>query len=166
MAQGNQTRRRVVSKYRASSLIEAVIAIAALSVASVGALSYQYHGARQVRIAECQLAVTRVGQLLIEDWKATGADPSYNPSNLNLGFVSSQTTSFGSGSGIYTGKITVGGVAMEVRLSLLDAPVEWVPKSGTGTLKEIMAEVRYTTDGSAPSANDQILTFTTYVRKG
>jgi Tfp pilus assembly protein PilV len=155
-----------VSRLDGFTIIEAVIAIAVLGIAAIGALAYQYHGAQQIRVAQCQFAATRVGQLLLEDWKATGADPAYNPANLNIGFVASNKTSFGNGAAVFTGTTTVDGITLEARLSLSNVTVEWVPKAGTGTLEQIKAEMRYATDGSVPTAGDPTVTFTTFVRKG
>lgn len=68
------------------TLVESIIAASIIVMASVGALSYQYHAARHGRIAEAQITATRTAQLLLEDWKSTGGSRNYDPSSLELGF--------------------------------------------------------------------------------
>ena len=73
---------------RAVTLIEAMAAMAILAVAAIGSLSYQYHAAAQSRLAQSQMVSTRIGKLLMEDWKSTGGATDYDPVALNLGFAS------------------------------------------------------------------------------
>ena len=63
------------------------LAIAVIVIAALGTLCYEYLCIDHVRIARAQLAATRVGQLLIEDWKSTGGNPDYSPEDLNMGFA-------------------------------------------------------------------------------
>jgi hypothetical protein len=63
------------------------LAIAVIVIAALGALCYEYLCIDHVRIARAELAATRVGQLLIEDWKSTGGNPDYTPEDLNMGFA-------------------------------------------------------------------------------
>ena len=72
----------------AVTLIEVMVAMTILTIAALGALSYQYHAAGHVRIARAQSAATHVAQLLLEDWKSTGGSEEYDPSILTLGFSS------------------------------------------------------------------------------
>jgi Tfp pilus assembly protein PilV len=76
------------------TLIEVVLATVIISIAATGVLSYGYHGAKQRRMARAQATATRVGHLLLEDWKANGGSIFYarainrtpNPLDLNMGF--------------------------------------------------------------------------------
>lgn len=72
----------------AVTLIEIMVAMVVLAIATLGALSYQYHAARHARIARAQIAATRAAQLLLEDWKSTGGSKEYNPTILAVGFSS------------------------------------------------------------------------------
>lgn len=72
----------------AVTLIEVVVATAIVVITAAGALSYQYHAARDAQIARAQIAATRTGQLLLEDWMSTGGSKEYNPATLGLGFSS------------------------------------------------------------------------------
>lgn len=69
-------------------LIEVMVAMVVLSVATLGVLSYQYHAAGHARIARAQIAAMRAGQLLLEDWKSTGGSEEYDVGTLGLGFSS------------------------------------------------------------------------------
>ena len=68
------------------TITEAAMAVAVIVIAALGTLCYEYLCIDHVRIARAQLAATRVGQLLIEDWKSTGGG-DYSPEDLNMGFV-------------------------------------------------------------------------------
>lgn len=72
----------------AVTLVEVMVAMVILTIAALGALSYQYHAAGHARIARAQSAATHVAQLLLEDWKSTGGSKEYDPSILALGFSS------------------------------------------------------------------------------
>jgi type II secretory pathway pseudopilin PulG len=70
----------------AITLIEVMAATAILVISSIGALSYQYHSARDAQKARAQVIATRIGQMLLEDWKSTGGSSNYDPQTLGLGF--------------------------------------------------------------------------------
>ena len=74
----------------AVTLVEVMVAMVILTIAALGALSYQYHAAGHGRIARAQSAATHVAQLLLEDWKSTGGSEKYDPSILAVGFSSPQ----------------------------------------------------------------------------
>jgi len=71
----------------AAALIEVMVAMVVLAVAALGALSYQYHAAAQVRTADKQITGTQIARLVLEDWKSTGGAVAYDPACLGLGFV-------------------------------------------------------------------------------
>ncbi|MFC1737777.1 prepilin-type N-terminal cleavage/methylation domain-containing protein [Planctomycetota bacterium] len=74
----------------ALTLIEVMVAMVVLAIASLGALRYQYYAAKQARLASIQMASTHIGHLLLEDWKSTGGSEEYaenGPINLGLGFT-------------------------------------------------------------------------------
>jgi hypothetical protein len=68
------------------TIVEVMVAVAVIVVAALGTLCYEYLCIDHVRIARAQLAATRIGQLLLEDWKSTGGSSDYNPENLDMGF--------------------------------------------------------------------------------
>jgi len=68
------------------TLTEAMVTMVSLAVAAMVGLSYEYLAARHSRIAGAQTTATRTVQLLLEDWKSTGASTEYDPSALGLGF--------------------------------------------------------------------------------
>ena len=70
----------------AVTLVEVMVATAVLVIIVTGALSYQYHSARDTQIARAHIAATRTAQLLLEDWMSTGGSKEYDPSTLGLGF--------------------------------------------------------------------------------
>ena len=106
-------------KYRcayALTLVEVIVSATILCVGTLGALSYQYHAARQSWLANAQTIAIRTGYLILEDWKAnggskvyvTGTSHAHNPTRLGLGFVYVDL-------GVY--KVTVDELSMYVELS-------------------------------------------------
>jgi hypothetical protein len=77
---------RCVPKRRGMTLVEVMVAVAFVIVAALGTMCYEYLCVDHVRIARAELIATRLGQLLIEDWKSTGGASDYNPEDLNMGF--------------------------------------------------------------------------------
>ena len=70
----------------AVSLVEVIMATAVFAVVIIGALSYQYHAAKNAKIARAQITATCTAQLLLEDWMSTGGSESYDPPKLGMGF--------------------------------------------------------------------------------
>jgi hypothetical protein len=70
----------------AISLVEVVMATVIFAVVAIGALSYQYHAAKNAKIAHAQITATCTAQLLLEDWMSTGGSQSYEPAKLGMGF--------------------------------------------------------------------------------
>ena len=73
-----------------NTLIEAMVTVVFVTIASLGGLSYQYHAARHTRVARAQITATRTAQLLLEDWMSTGGSTEYDPFALGFGFSSGQ----------------------------------------------------------------------------
>ena len=63
---------RYLRNNRGMTLSEVMIAVAVVIVAALGTLCYEYLCIDHVRYARAELIATRIGQLLIEDWKSTG----------------------------------------------------------------------------------------------
>ena len=77
---------RYLRKRCGMTLVEVMIAVAVIIVAALGTMCYEYLCIDHVRIARAELIATRIGQLLIEDWKSTGGAADYNPEDLHMGF--------------------------------------------------------------------------------
>jgi type II secretory pathway pseudopilin PulG len=129
------------------TLIEVVLASVIISIAATGVLSYGYHGAKQRRMARAQATATRVGHLLLEDWKANGGSIFYaraitgipNPHDLNMGFKYLKFTYKGSLTEcIYT--LTVDLIPMRIALTRPTSYRRFVPLTVTvrwlGDLKD------------------------------
>ena len=121
-----------ISRRRAAgiSLIEVAIATAVIGIAALGALSYEYHGVRQMQVARANAAAVRMGHFLLEDWKANGGSIRYaqhsrfttNPDDLDMGFdyIGNQTY-----------KITVDNIPLRIRLSRPIYPTNLIPLTAT-----------------------------------
>jgi prepilin-type N-terminal cleavage/methylation domain-containing protein len=142
---------------RGVTLIETAVAIIVIAVCTLGALSYQYHSARQMRIAHCELAATRIGQMVIEDWKAAGGNGSYDPLSMDIGFAKNVI-----GSGY---NLAIDGTRYYVTLD--SSQVDFDDFSGT-ILREIVCKVDWLADGGTgtPGSGDPSVIFTTYLRSG
>jgi hypothetical protein len=142
--------------HRGVTLIEALVAAVMVSVIALGGLAYQYFGAAHFRIAHAELTATRASQLLLEDWKGSGAtNPvNYDANSLGLGFA-------GAGSDY---NIAIDGVKMFMHLSYQDVEVD---NDAGITLRELKVKTQWCNSGSGtPGAGDPSLVLTTYARRG
>jgi type IV pilus assembly protein PilV len=138
------------------TLVELVVATLILAVASLGALTYQYHAVKRAKIARSEITAAQLTQLIIEDWKSSGGSEFYDPRNLNLGIESAGADQ------LY--RITLNGFPMRVQLGYTD--VDSDAAAGV-TLREIRVTVSWRRDygNLAPGASDPVFTATTYVRR-
>ena len=139
------------------TLIEGLIAMAIIAILGLGALSYQYFGAKHFRIAHGELTATRTGQLIIEDWKANGAKDiiNYDATQLGVGFVKPDPGD----NSYYT--ITIDGVKLYITLSYND--VETDEDAGV-TLRQINVQVQWKDGPGTLTAEDPSITLSTYAR--
>ena len=102
---------------RGMTLLEVLVATIVISVSAAGILSYEYHAAGQAKIASVYADAVRIGNFLLDDWKANGGSTQYANNvatlhrNSDMKFVSA-------GAGVY--RFTVNGIPMQVNLSRLD----------------------------------------------
>jgi prepilin-type N-terminal cleavage/methylation domain-containing protein len=139
------------------TLIETAVALAVVAVSTLGALSYQYHCARQIHIARAELAATRIGQMITEDWKASGGAEAYDPQSMELGI---EKDTVGSGYAI-----SIDGMHFFI---VLDSRQVDYDTFSSIALREISCTVRWKADftAGAPSATDPAVVMTTYLRAG
>jgi hypothetical protein len=162
-------------KFKAAvALVETMVAMVVLTIASIGVLSYQYHAAGQSRIAQAQTTATRTAQLLLEDWRNTGGSEDYDPNALDLGFSSFLTMPSGQGLSIPDGvyAITIDNVAMLIILTSDD--VDYDPDIGiklrqlTISIKWALVEAEDINLGKIISGRvdsmRSLVTLTTYIR--
>jgi len=138
------------------TLLELVIATLILSIASVGALTYQYHAAKRAHSAQAELTAAQLAQLVIDDWKSTGGDEFYDPADLDLGLEEL------SNSRIY--RIRLNDFPMRVGLEHNDVEID---EAAGVTLREIRVVVRWRRDYKdlEPAGDDPVFISTTYVRR-
>ncbi len=161
---------------RAVTLIEVMTAMAILIISSTGALSYQYFSAKDAQKARAQVIATRIGLLLLEDWKSTGGSKEYNPQTLGLGFSSPLPipSHFSMGQGVGDAAplhdavhdITVDDIPMMVMLTWIDVARDDV--SGV-ILRQLNIEVQFGTSWQDATTRKQYeglkpIILTTYVR--
>lgn len=157
----------------AITLLEVMVATAILVITTSGALSYQYHAARDVQIARAHIAATRTAQLLLEDWMSTGGSKEYDPSTLGLGFSTSISIpahfSKGQGGGLgnpihdAVHSINVDDIPMLVMLTWRDIAQDvqaQVILRQLGVIVEFSDETKIT----KRLENTETVTLTTYVR--
>ena len=148
---------RQFKRFKGALLIEVMVAMVVLAIAALGALSYQYHAARQARLAQAQMTATRTAQLLLEDWKSTGGSTDYDPTVLELGFENAASEDEAD----YL--ITVDELPMYLTLSHNDVEYDSVAEI---TLREITvtAQWRRNCEEGPRESDDPSLVLTTYVR--
>ena len=89
------------------TLIEVMVAMVVIVVGVLGAMMYRYHTAFDARKADLHMGATRIGLLLLEEWKGmSGAtyDPTKTETDLIIGGTSPDYTasiSGGTGAGYH-----------------------------------------------------------------
>ncbi len=146
------------------TLVEVMVSVAIIVIVALGTLSFQYQSVKHSRASEAQTTATRLGQLLLEDWKSTFGDSGYDATSLGLGFVAPPFPETGD----Y--KITLDNQTFYIQLAQQLAPVSSGsnPDTVAGiTLQQLSVTVRWRKDYSngAVSGSDPTLTFTTFVRR-
>jgi Tfp pilus assembly protein PilV len=139
------------------TLVEAMVAASVTVIVALGTLGYQYYSVKHSRASQAQIMATRIGQLLLEDWKSTSADDAYDPTTLGLGFLSPEP---GEG-GQYL--ITLENQTFYVQLIRSD--VAYDPVANV-TLRQVNVTVQWRTDYSRGpiTVDDPAISLTTYVR--
>jgi Tfp pilus assembly protein PilV len=137
---------------------EVMIAVALTCVLALGGIGYQYYSIKDSQIAQAQVMATRVGQLLLEDWKSMAGDQDYDPETLQLGFEKTVTGEFGN----Y--RITLGNQTFYMRLQFNDVEQDDLADV---VLREINVTVRWRWDYArgAIRDTDPVIPLTTYVRR-
>jgi hypothetical protein len=135
-----------------------MIAVALTCILALGGMSYQYYSMKDSRIAQAQIMATRIGQLLLEDWKSTGGDPDYDPESLLLGFEKTGAGEFGN----Y--RVTLGSQTFYMRLQFDDVDHDDLADV---ILRQINVTVRWRWDYTRGpvSDNDPVISLATYVRR-
>jgi hypothetical protein len=141
------------------TIVEAMVAASITVIIAIGSLSYQYYSIRHSRASQAQVMATRIGQLLLEDWKSTNADDTYDPTtpDLGLGFFSPEPVE----DGHYL--ITLDNQTFFLLLNRNDVAYDSVANV---TLRQINVTVRWRTDyARGPvTGDDPFISLTTYVR--
>jgi Tfp pilus assembly protein PilV len=139
------------------TIVEAMVAASVTVVIAIGSLSYQYYSIKHSRASQSQVMATRIGQLLLEDWKSTNADDTYDPTSLGLGFLSPEPGEDGQ----YL--ITFDNQTFFLQLNHNDVAYDSVANV---TLRQINVTVRWRTDyARGPvTGDDPFISLTTYVR--
>ncbi len=121
------------------TLIEVLVATVIISIAATSVLSYGYHGAKQRRMARAHAGATRVGYLLLEDWKANGGSIFYaravsgtpNPLELDMGFEYVKMTYKAGGLIECIYELTVDSIPMRITLTRPTSYLRLVPLTVT-----------------------------------
>ena len=61
------------------TLVETVAAVAVIVMAVTGGMGFRYYSALHARRADVKITASRLGLLLLENWKGTGGAPNYDP---------------------------------------------------------------------------------------
>jgi hypothetical protein len=153
-----------------------MVAAVILTVATLGALQYQYYAAAQGRIATGQIAAARTAHLLLEDWKSTAGSTQYDPHSLGLGFSgvcavpTGFTTPDGLGTTLNNGVygITLANLPMLAMLKYLDVEQDSQAQTKLRQLAVVVRFARIDAGGmSVPEtrfAGLAPITLVTYVR--
>jgi prepilin-type N-terminal cleavage/methylation domain-containing protein len=146
------------NRYFGFTLTEVMASVAIIVVVAIGTLGYQYNGVKFSRASQAQITGTRLGQIVLEDWKSTGGDADYNPTTLGLGFAETLGTETGNC------KITLDSQTFYIEMQLTQIAEDTV--AGV-KLNQIRVIVRWRKDftSGAIGGEDPQVTLTTYVRR-
>ncbi len=149
-------RKIIIQERAAFSLVEVVVTIGVLAVVALGALSYQFHAVKQVKRAGVKMSATRLGMLVLENWKIQGGAEHYDPTVLDP-----TATELPSHADIYV--FEVDGVSFYLDLSAEN--VQSSEETGV-TLRELTVSVQWNPDyqEGLPDSDDPVSTFNTFVR--
>jgi hypothetical protein len=139
-----------------------MVSVAIIVIVALGTLCYQYYSVKHSRISQAQVTATRIGQLLLEDWKSTGGALDYDPTSLGLGFTTPSPGELGD----YL--ITLDRQTFFMQLVQQLAPIANNPDPVAGvTINQISVTVTWRKDYArgAVSGDDPTITLTTYVRR-
>ena len=143
-------------------MVEVMVAASITIIIALGTLCYQYYGVKHSRASQAQVTATRIGQLLLEDWKSTGGDPDYDPLALDLGFASPVPANPGHF------LITLDNQTFYIQLAQQLVPIPNNPDPVNGvTLNQLNVTVKWRLDYGlgATTAGDPEVSLTTYVRR-
>lgn len=143
---------------RGMTLIEVMLAVAIVIIAALGTLCYEYFCVHHIQFARSQIAATRIGQLLLEDWKSTGGSADYDPEELDMGISETSDAVWGD----YMTVIDDRPLFIAMNHSDIDSD----DFAGV-TLRRIDVSVRWRKDlgSGSPGAEDPSVNLTTYVRQ-
>lgn len=138
------------------TLVELVVSTLVLAVASVGALTYQFHAVKRAKAAQSEITATQLAQLILEDWKSNGGSEFYDPIEAKMGLQSAGAEKY------Y--KTTLNQFPMRIQLQHNDVSND---EAAGVTLREIQVTVSWRRDyrDQNPNAADPAFTATTYVRR-
>jgi len=147
---------RLKKCYKAFSLLEVMVAAGTLFIIVLGALSYEYHTVVHNRIAQSNITATRTAQLLLEDWKNNGGSPYYDPTTLELGFITTSEEE----ADYYCFVDT-----LPMFISLNGSNIDYDEDAGV-ILRKLDVKVSWRRDykSDAPGGDDPYIVMTTYVR--
>jgi type II secretory pathway pseudopilin PulG len=139
------------------TLVEVMLAVAIVIIAALGTMCYEYLTIDHVGIARAELTATRIGQLLLEDWKSDGGSLDYNPEDLHMGFTLPDN--------LPSDCVTVVD-GLPLHISMTHSEVDADPFTGA-KLSEISVVVSWKRHfgNGAPADDDPRVALTTYVRR-
>jgi len=144
------------------TIVEVMMSVTIITIVALGTLSFQYYSVKDSRTSEAQVTATRLGQLLLEDWKSTFGDAGYDATSLGMGFVAPIPPETGD----Y--KITLDNQTFYLQKTQQEVDIPNNPDLVAGiTLQELSVTVSWRRDygNGAVSSSDPTLTFTTFVRR-
>ncbi len=131
------------------TLIEIMVAMVIVTIAALGTMGYQYYAVSQQRLANAEMNATRIGQLVLEDWKSAviqGMGATYDPSALQMGVTKISTDRY---------SITVDSLPMRLYLQL---------STVSGNLKQIKVTLSWRKDylSGSTGSDDPSIVLVTY----
>lgn len=67
------------------TLAEVAITILIMAIVSLGVMHFQFHAVKDAKMARTKISATRLGSLILENWKTWGGSEQYDPTDLDFG---------------------------------------------------------------------------------
>lgn len=141
------------SNRRAFTIMEIVIASTVMGIGALGVFNYQYYAVAHANPAQIEVKASKIGQLILEDWKETGGSTGFDPSLLQIGITRD----------VDEYKVTMDDVTFFLKLSSKDRAQDLVSRT---TIRQINVMVKWRKDYADVPVNSDYLSYSmsTYVR--
>ena len=137
------------------TLAEVVLTILIMAIVSLGVIHFQFYAIKSAKLARTKISATRLGSLILENWKTQGGSEQYDPTKLNVGINRQGENQY---------SFTVDDVPLYLDLKVQDIDTNHKTEV---TLRQLELTIQWQSDyeQELPGRSDPGFTLYTYVRR-